>query len=244
MAPVSANLEKMAFQAKDALENLVTNSRVGLSTDVATNPILFLTQPVFVAAYAALIAVSIFAVYMKNRAGHTAFWATGSIGYVVTIGFILGFYVPAFYHMGSNASDTKAVWHIVKPIIGAHVILSLGNWLVQQVQTCDKPGFCSKSTDLRKFIDTIAIPTRTMISAAAPFNSSDFFSETVEGSGTGLNVYANVPGHIMQTPNSGYEAGNNSNFVSSILTTVVKGSPVYMALVFCFTAFLAGLLRK
>jgi hypothetical protein len=240
---ISANLGPVA----DTMKSLFSDHRVGLSSDVSTNPILFLAQPVFVASYAALIAVSLFTSYMTNKAGQTAFWERGSISYVVTLGFILGFYVPAFFKIGSNANDTKAVWHIAKPLIGGHLLLGLINWVVAQGQTCDNPGQCEKSSDGRKFVDTLLLPTRTLLSAAAPFNTMDPKSQSVEKIAgdwvTGpVTAATNTPGEIVATPFSGFGATQVGG-VSSILNAVVFGSPIYIALVFCFAAFLLGLFR-
>lgn len=231
---------------------LVSDHRLGLSSDTSTNPILFLAQPVFVASYAALIAVSLFTSYMVNKAGQTAFWERGSISYVVTLGFILGFYVPAFFKIGASANDTKAVWHIAKPLIGGHLVIGLVNWVFAQGQTCDNPGQCAASTHSRKFFDTLIAPTRNMLSAAAPFNMMDPQSQSVEksfnASGTaswvlGTNTAnTNTPGEIVATPYNGNSSASQFG-VASVFNMVVFGSPIYIALVFSFAAFLFGLYR-
>jgi hypothetical protein len=241
---ISANLGPVA----DTVKSLLTDHRVGLSSDASTNPILFLAQPVFVASYAALIAVSLFTSYMINKAGQTAFWERGSISYVVTLGFVLGFYVPAFFKIGASANDTKAVWHIAKPLIGGHLVLGLVNWVAAQGQTCDNPGQCAANTGTRKFFDTLIAPTRTMLSAAAPFNTMDPKSQSVEKvSGAwvlGPNTAStNTPGEIVATPFNGSATQTQISGLSSIFNMVVFGSPIYIALVFSFAAFILGLFR-
>jgi hypothetical protein len=201
----------MAEVLKSFADNVLQADYMGEFMDKKTNPLMFLSQPIFMYAYVVILVLTFFTSYMKSKPKNSA--NTTSDNFIFTIlslAFTFGFYAPAFYKIGSNADNTSLAWNVLKPIIAAHVVSSLVVWVLTQIQTCNVANGCAAgqapNNSLRKFADSIIVPTRRVIEAATPFGNypqPGNFGNDDTGVFNPENATANANNAAGLTPNVG-----------------------------------------
>lgn len=194
----------MAEVLKSFADNVLQADYMGEFRDKQTNPLMFLSQPIFMYAYVVILVLTFFQSYMKNKPQITSSLSRTQFLYVIlNLAFTFGFYAPAFYKIGSNADNTALAWNVIKPIIAAHIVSSLVVWVLTQIQTCDEANGCAAGqgpdNSLRKFADSIIVPTRRVIEAATPFGFYPTPQGTQESTVVTVNGIAGNLGGSTQT---------------------------------------------